>query len=378
MARGDLDECIAAAPCPTDGVAHAGGKPSKVAEIRRPESDDPGSLGGRWSRALSLARKCAYASACMAAWSTTRKRSAAMLAAALLLLVPGTALSQILPWEVTVAEVEAGRLRNLAERLNKQYLLYQLRLGEVRKDDVIDTATQIDRLIEALERGTPAHSIPSAWNDALRSRIIKVDTACGPLRKIAVATPYELMRVSRQFVPAASRRGDPLLLLYFDDLTEEFVSESENLLSAYNDECEKTGIEVCPAARNAGYAAMLIERATKEAIYIVADIDAKQNRKRLNASILEYQTMQKANDESPFFSAALQPDRGISARAAGELLQSLRVDWKGMQGELTILAAGDEENFDLRRLLAAQNRLVEKVERLTAALVRFASLTYGS
>ena len=34
--------------------------------------------------------------------------------------------------------------------------------------------------------------------------------------------------------------------------------------------------------------------------------------------------------------------------------------------------------IDLRQLLAIQDRLVSKVERLTAALVRYASLTYGS
>ena len=49
-----------------------------------------------------------------------------------------------------------------------------------------------------------------------------------------------------------------------------------------------------------------------------------------------------------------------------------------METQFVILAAGDEQNFDLRRLLTTQAHLVEKVERLTAALVRYASLTYGS
>ena len=64
--------------------------------------------------------------------------------------------------------------------------------------------------------------------------------------------------------------------------------------------------------------------------------------------------------------------------AAGKLLVSLREDWDAMEVQFAILSAGDEQNFDLRRLLATQTRLVEKVERLTAALVRYASLTYGS
>jgi hypothetical protein len=49
-----------------------------------------------------------------------------------------------------------------------------------------------------------------------------------------------------------------------------------------------------------------------------------------------------------------------------------------MQAQFKILAAGDVENFDLQPLLAIQIQLVEKVERLTAALVRYASLVYGS
>ena len=63
-----------------------------------------------------------------------------MLLAAVLVLATSTATAQILPWEVTVAEIETGRLRNLAQRLSKQYVLYQLHLGEVRKDDLIATA----------------------------------------------------------------------------------------------------------------------------------------------------------------------------------------------------------------------------------------------
>ena len=49
-----------------------------------------------------------------------------------------------------------------------------------------------------------------------------------------------------------------------------------------------------------------------------------------------------------------------------------------MQGQFTILAAGGEETFDVQRLFLTEARLVDKVERLTAALVRYASLTYGS
>ena len=91
-----------------------------------------------------------------------------------------------------------------------------------------------------------------------------------------------------------------------------------------------------------------------------------------------YQELRRANNESPFFTTALNPERGPSAVAAGELLASLRKDWDTMEAEFAMLFAGDEKNFDLSRLLETQAELVAKVDRLTAALVRYASLTYGS
>jgi hypothetical protein len=123
---------------------------------------------------------------------------------------------------------------------------------------------------------------------------------------------------------------------------------------------------------------MVIERAAKEAVYVVAGVDSDENRERLNGTIEEYQRVRRANDESAFFAEALDPSRGVSARAAGQLLVDLRRDWDDMEAEFEILEAGDEKNFDLQRLLDIQSRLVVKVERLTGALIRYASATYGS
>jgi hypothetical protein len=305
-----------------------------------------------------------------------RRRPSLLVAA--LLLVAGSAPAQILPWEVVVAELEAGRLRNLAQRLSKQYVLYQLHLGGVRKSDLAETATEIDRVLELLQEGSPPHSIPAAWTPELRGQIQRLDGHWGPLRRIAIASPYELVRASQEFIPRESRRGDPLLVRYFDNLSLDFVEQSEKLLAIYDAECQKTGLQVCPTANTSGYAAMLMERALKEAVYVIAGIEAEQNRTRLQRSIDDYLKVRSSNDTNDFFAAALDPKRGISARAAGQLLLSLREDWDTMQTQFNILAAGDVENFDLQPLLAIQIRLVEKVERLTAALVRYASQVYGS
>jgi hypothetical protein len=297
---------------------------------------------------------------------------------AALVCIAGESPAQILPWEVTVAEIEAGRLRGLVERLAKQNLLYQLRLADVTKQDMVETASRIDRVLLSLEKGSPSYSVPAPWTEEIRVRLETVDGLWGPLRRIAVASAYDTIRVSREFVPPKDRRGDPLLLRYFDHLALQMVEQSEVLLDVYHEECVKTGSEVCTVAHTSGYAAMLIERAAKQAVYVVAGLDAEQNARQLRETIDAYLVLRKQNQASPFYAQALDPDRGSSARAAGELLASLRSDWDAMQDQFTILSAGDVENFDLRRMLGIHTTLVEKVERMTAALVRYASLTYGS
>lgn len=317
----------------------------------------------------------------MTAFSQTLRRSVTVLAGATLLAlaVARPVAGQILPWEVTVAEIEAGRLRNLAERLSKQNVLYHLRVGDVSKDDLIKTANEIEQIIGTLETGVAARSIPAPWTKALVGQVSKVDSAWSPLRYIARASPYQRMQLAFDSVPRDNRRGDPLLLRYFDGLCDTFIAESVKLVDAYDFECLKTGLsELCPTARASGYAAMLIERAAKEAVYIVANIEPQENRTRLKKTIDEYLGVQRTNNTSEFFRVALDPERGVSAKAAGELLKALRKDWRVMEGQFTILAAGDEKNFDLRILLGTQTEMVNKVERLTAALVRYANLAYGS
>ncbi len=307
-----------------------------------------------------------------------RMGSRVVLAAATCVVFAGSAQAQILPWEIIVAEIEAGRIRHLAQRLSKQNLLYQLRLGDVSKEELLETTMQIDRVLHALEQGSPAYSIPAPWTPELRQQVDRVDEVWGPLRSLAVASPYDYFRVKRQFAKPGAGLADPLMIRLFDDRSLQLVAETDKLMDLYDAECRKTGLEVCGVARAAGLNAMLIEQATKEAVYIVAGIDVEESRERMGTAVQAYQAQRALNDSDPLFARALDPSRGPSGEAGLALLASLRQDWDAMRGEFAILAAGDEENFDLRRLLQAQHRLVGKVERLTAALVRYASATYGS
>jgi len=293
-------------------------------------------------------------------------------------LAAGPAQAQNLPWEVNIAEVETGRLRAVAERLSKQFLLYQLHLGDVRKSDLVETAARIDRLIESLERGNSSQSVPAAWTPTLRKQLREVERSWEPLRRLAVAGPNEFLRVMQEYVPKESRRADPLSLGYIDDLTQNFIAESEKLLGLYDDECVKTGLAICPTARLSGVTVMLIERATKEAVYVVAGIDPSEHLKRLAQTVEVYLQQRRAYDQNDLFAAVLNPERGASARAAGELLASLRLDWDAMEMQFRSLEAGEVKNFDLQSLLDKEEILVDKVQRFTAVLLRYASLAYGT
>jgi len=288
--------------------------------------------------------------------------------------------SEVIGYEISVAQVEAGRIRHLAERLAKQNLLYQLHLGEVRKSDLVETSSRIDRVIETLELGSPGYAVPAPWTPALRAQVRKVDQTWGPLRSIALANPYDYLRTTRRFAGVSEDSvKDPLVIRYFDTLAGDLVVETESLMALYDEECRKSGASpvLCVTASISGYSAMLSERATKQAVYIVAGINASENRKALAETIEAYDRTREAVNESPFFESAMSPERGQAGTFAVNLLESLRADWDGMRKEFAILNAGDEQNFDLGRLLALQDQMIRRLERFTAAMVRYANIAYA-
>ena len=288
--------------------------------------------------------------------------------------------AQVVGYEISVAQIEAGRVRHLAQRLAKQNVLYQMHLGGVKKSDLVDTSTRIDRVIETLQLGSPGYAVPVPWTQELRDQIRKLDETWGPLRAIATASPYDYLRVSRQFAGADTSAKDPLVIRYFDSLAKDLVDDSEKLMAMYDAECRKSGAgaELCVTAASSGYNAMLSEMAIKQAVYIVAGIDAKEQREALRETMAAYDAARKANEQSPFFAAALSPERGEAGAFARSLLGNLRTDWSEMEKEFAILSAGDEKNFDLQRLLTLHGRMVGRIERFTAAMVRYANIAYGS
>ncbi|NNL64891.1 MAG: hypothetical protein HKP30_01485, partial [Myxococcales bacterium] len=110
------------------------------------------------------------------------------------------------PWEYAGLQTELNRVRMLAQRLGKQNALYQLNLGDQRKSDLVITARVIDMALVSLRDGEPTRAIPVPPTPALRKAIEKLDADWGPLRQLAVASPFDYKR------DVTSTGGDPLLL----------------------------------------------------------------------------------------------------------------------------------------------------------------------
>ncbi|MEM7413692.1 MAG: type IV pili methyl-accepting chemotaxis transducer N-terminal domain-containing protein [Myxococcota bacterium] len=290
------------------------------------------------------------------------------------------AVGPVIGYEISVAEIEAGRIRHLAQRLAKQNLLFQLHLGGVRKEDLVDTAGRIDRVIDALQHGSPGYAVPAPWSAPLREQVEKVGAAWRSMRSVAVASPYDYLRTARQFAGADKGLKDPLMLRYFDGLAADLVKETEVLMGLYDQECRasEASDELCDAATLSGHAAMLSEIAVRQAVYIVAGIDGAQNRKRLASTIEVYASTRADTNASQAITGAMGEDRGESGRLAAQLLAGLRGDWDEMRKEFQILDAGDAKNFDLERLLRLQDSMVGRIERFTAAVVRYANIAYGT
>ena len=165
-----------------------------------------------------------------------------------------------IPFEIGLSARDAGYLRGLFERLNKQNVLYQFHLGGVTKPDMQETTTRIDRVIETLEKGSPAYSIAPPVTQGVRDQLMVLDQEWGKLRHLALASPYDYLRFSNDVIPKRSRMGDPLSIHIFDELAASAIAEARKLMLMIVVECNKTGYVFCDAAARSGFFNMHVQR----------------------------------------------------------------------------------------------------------------------
>jgi len=306
-------------------------------------------------------------------------RIALPLAFALVMLLPAVASwAQVQPFEMGIAGREAGLLRGLSQRLSKENLLYQLHLGDVRKEELLRTSAEIDRIIDLLGTGSASYAVPEPWTAEIRTQLAATEAAWAVLQPIATASPYDYLRRTRQFMPAADRRGDPLSIRYFDNLSNALSAEAGKLLTVYEVECLQTDFPNCLAARSSGLWAMLTERMVKHAVMVFAGIDVAISRESLDADRAQLGKLLADARNLPLIQDAMAPDRGERGAFVAGLLGQIDSDWQAFGLELDLVVNDDDHDLDVDRLLLIEDRMIGEMQRLNSTITRFAIARYGS
>jgi hypothetical protein len=310
--------------------------------------------------------------------SDLRIRVVPALAAVLLLpLLSLPSSAQVQPFEMGIAGREAGLLRGLAQRLSKQNLLYQLHLAGVRKDDMLETSGEIERIIALLQRGNANYAVPAPWTSGVREQLDATEAAWSVLQPIATASPFEYLRRTRQFMPAENRLGDPLSIRYFDNLSNDLTDQATRLLAAYENECEKTDFPNCSAARSSGLWAMLTQRMVKEAVLVFAGIDPSKHQQRLDEDRATLEKLLLDARKIPLIQDAMSPERGERGAFVAGLLDDIESDWRAFARELKLVLADDERGIDLANLIRIEGKLVGRMQRLNTTVTRYAIGRFG-
>jgi hypothetical protein len=290
---------------------------------------------------------------------------------ALALFLPDSVQAGERPYEIGGAQQELGRIRELAERLSKQNLFYQLHLSDQEKQDLHDTSAELERSIELLREGSVAYSVAAPPNQAIRGQIDQVDKAWGPVRRMALASPYDYLRRANEFMPPRYRLGDPLFIRSFDRMSQTLIEEVDRLMALYQQECMKTDYDLCELASTHGYPIMLIERVVKELVFVYTGPGNESDRDRLRETRDAIDAHHLELAQLTIFLEATDPSRGDAAAFVTGLWSSINEDWGRLRLEVDLAIADRAEEINLKQVLKIQARLVETWERLNVVALRF-------
>ena len=305
-----------------------------------------------------------------------RGRSARLLGVAFgwgIMMIAESATAQWLPYEIGIASREAGRMCFLAERLNKQNLLYQLDMGNLKKLDMHVAVNEFDRILEQLKYGSAYYSVAAPPNDDARKQLEAIEKAWFPVRKLAMASPYDYLRRAQQFVQPENPRGDPLAVKSFDKMAGKLIAEIETLMALYYEACIKTEYGLCAVSRRSGQPTMMAERIMKNLVLIHAEINPEQNVQRLHESIKVFDEDWVGFRQTDLYRRATDASRGTTGKMIADLRARIGASWAKLRTEAELATKGRVNEVDIEPTLRIQRRLVNEFDRFTAILGRFAA-----
>jgi hypothetical protein len=280
----------------------------------------------------------------------------------------GTPEAELFPFEYFGALRQLARLRALAQRLNKDHLLYRLRIDEGhRLAPVIDVATQIDRALHQLRNGDVLSVVPLPPTPEIEEQLAELEREWIPIRRLAQASPFDYLR-GDLFRGRPTWKSDPLSLRYFDRQVEGFGQSVERTSRMYLAECRRGGYAfACERRLILGRASMLSEMMVREAVLEFAEIESDGS---LEQSREAFEQLLAAPTGWPDLDLAIENARGPESQRARAVLDEIRRTWIALRREFDLAMQGSAEPANLRRAIELQRLLAPELDRLDIAAGR--------
>jgi hypothetical protein len=211
--------------------------------------------------------------------------------------------------------------------------------------------------------------VPIPPTPELREQVEQIDQAWGPLRAMALASPYDYVR--RSATGPDRRTADPSLVRHFDGLTAEFVRRASAAQELYKEICRQKKMPGCDAMVIGPAIGVLAERVVKEATFVHARIDAEQNTERLTETRAALARAIEAPDEVLIVQQARSAERGTPGKVVDDMRRDIEKYWSSLRGQVDRVLEGHPDDFDVREALRVQELLVWEHQRYTIAIVRF-------
>ncbi|MBW2362446.1 MAG: hypothetical protein JRG84_16210 [Deltaproteobacteria bacterium] len=268
----------------------------------------------------------------------------------------GVADAHIPSHEFNGAMRDTNWVRVTAQQLSKQNLLYQLRLGNVTKQDIVDSAGEMDRILDKLANGRTDQWVPKPPTPEIHAAIERIDAKWGPLRTLSMY---------------------PLLVRRFSELSTELGEAAETLLALYLKECLKYEYPLCRVQAINGVPQLLSERMVTALVFVYAGIERETNIVRLREARNTYDATMQRVRKVPLVIEAMDPSRGISGRAISDMLQIADREWHVLRAEVDRILGEEAVRIDFGNVLTSQEQMALQMIRLRVAMERYAATREG-
>lgn len=304
-------------------------------------------------------------------------RAGVLLAAAAVLTSAAPSAAVLLDHEYIAAYTQLGRVRMLSQRLSKQNLLYQLHLADQHKLELLETVKTLNQALDMLRAGSPMVGVPPPPNAEIQTRLDEISNAWLPLETMALASPYEYLRRSREFISPRNDRGDPLLISHFDRMASDLDAMVASATQLYIASCEHDGYERCELGNAASLQEIRAERLVKEVVFVFAGMDVEANKARVLETRAALEEVLFQTGTSPVMveakvvmAEALDPSRNVQSGQISQLRDDIRTSWRRLEREIELVEKGHAEEANLRRALSIQQLMVSDMQRLSVAVER--------